>query len=360
MENALRGPESERTEERAHGLVRAERISIPGLPVPRRLRRRGLYVLQRLPLVLLAGVVGLGSYWSVCGWLDTPARASLPPHAARPSLQRMAAEVAPNQPAPALENSEAQPPAQPLVSATTPPSAAVVRPPTARLAHASSELAARTGRAPAAARVALQSPDLVSPAHGARARSAAPLDGISLPLPPSAAADATLWPTPAQAARVTTGEARPLLAALTLPMPSVAPWRRAQSQVARPIAIRSSEPKPAIVATTPAIPSIRVAPQLQVDRLEVRGPLSTGSVRRALARLRPHFDDCYADAPTAERGAVLALFATIDEVGRVRETRARAANAPALASCVQGALRRLVADAPDTGTVSVTWQQRWQ
>jgi hypothetical protein len=50
------------------------------------------------------------------------------------------------------------------------------------------------------------------------------------------------------------------------------------------------------------------------------------------------------------------LTTMIDEIGRARAPELRGDAPPALHECFVAAAGKLVADSPDTGTVSVTWR----
>jgi serine/threonine protein kinase len=99
------------------------------------------------------------------------------------------------------------------------------------------------------------------------------------------------------------------------------------------------------------------ASPLRVADVRVRGSLSPSVLRRALERIRPQLARCVQEhaAPAGDGHVELQLSATIDEIGRARSATVSGSARAALNDCLSAATSRLVSDAPDTGTVKVSW-----
>jgi hypothetical protein len=99
------------------------------------------------------------------------------------------------------------------------------------------------------------------------------------------------------------------------------------------------------------------ASSLRVADVRVRGSLSPSVLRRALERIRPQLARCVRDhaAPAGDGHVELQLSATIDEIGRARSATVSGSARAALNDCLSAAASKLVSDAPDTGTVKVSW-----
>jgi hypothetical protein len=94
-----------------------------------------------------------------------------------------------------------------------------------------------------------------------------------------------------------------------------------------------------------------------IQSVRVRGSLSPSIVRRALDRIRPLLQRCVQQhAPDRATAGRVELTTMIDEIGRARAPELRGDAPPALHDCFVAAAGKLVADSPDTGTVSVTWR----
>jgi hypothetical protein len=137
--------------------------------------------------------------------------------------------------------------------------------------------------------------------------------------------------------------------------PTVVDARELRPRNGRPANIADPPAARAIVDTPPRSST----PQARTENLEVRGSLSDQTVRRAIDRIRPQLSDCFAQhgAGTNNR-SVAHVELTIDETGRTRDARVRGTT-PALDECLTQASRKLVAGAPDTGTVKVVWNLRY-
>jgi hypothetical protein len=143
---------------------------------------------------------------------------------------------------------------------------------------------------------------------------------------PQAVAAGEGWVTPSV---VTAAELRP----------SARPAR-----VAQPAAAVVDSPPPAATRT---------------ENLDVRGSLSDANVRRAIDRIRPQFNGCFAQhAPASAADSITRVELTIDETGRARDARVHGASS-ALEACLVQASRKIVSGAPDTGTVKVAWSLRY-
>ena len=132
--------------------------------------------------------------------------------------------------------------------------------------------------------------------------------------------------------------------------------------VATPAPVQPAAPPPP-VATKPAPapqPSAAGTPrpsEVQVSAVDVRGSLTSSSVRRAIERVRPQLTQCYQRYSTPGRNIrPLQISAVVDEVGRLRNTNLTGGNYAELNACLLKATSKMVvADAPDTGTVRATW-----
>jgi serine/threonine protein kinase len=98
----------------------------------------------------------------------------------------------------------------------------------------------------------------------------------------------------------------------------------------------------------------------QIESVEVRGSLPTSQVRRAVERIRPQFEACYArSAQVAGHNgfAELIVELQIDERGRARAPRVRGGSLPRLEACVAEVAAKLISEkAPDTGTVNASFR----
>lgn len=246
---------------------------------------------------------------------------------------------------------------QRVVSPAAPSSAAVEQQPAAR--PAGRPLGAVHAPQPIAAEpVASQPVTSVEPAQPRRVPSRPSATSTrKKSSEPSAAAspvEAAIVEPPAHEARATDEEA------LT---ERIAERVRALDEAPAAVSVRAPEPavrhepppatatKPAQPAEAPSLP-LRAAASL-VD-LDVRGSLSSASVRHGVERVRPALAGCYAQA--AQRaghngfGRVQLRF-TIDETGRARAPKVDETALPGLSECLRTAIGKLVCQAPDTGTV---------
>jgi serine/threonine-protein kinase len=99
-----------------------------------------------------------------------------------------------------------------------------------------------------------------------------------------------------------------------------------------------------------------------IDGLAVRGSLVKSSVDRAIERVLPQWTACYARSiqthPSNSSKAVHVAL-TIDEMGRARNPRIRSDGLHGLNECVARASSKLASEAPDTGTVDVSFNLRF-
>jgi hypothetical protein len=135
--------------------------------------------------------------------------------------------------------------------------------------------------------------------------------------------------------------------------PSVVEARELRPRNARPVKVAEPPAARAIVDVPRSS-----APRAHTEKLEVRGSLSDQTVRRAIDRIRPQLSDCFAQH-RAGTESVARVELTIDETGRTRDARVRGTT-PALDECLTQVSRKLVAEAPDTGTVKVVWNLRYR
>jgi serine/threonine protein kinase len=95
-----------------------------------------------------------------------------------------------------------------------------------------------------------------------------------------------------------------------------------------------------------------------IDGLAVRGSLVKSSVGRAIERVLPQWTACYARSiqthPNHSSNA-LHVDLTIDEMGRARNPRITSRGLHGLDDCVARASSKLASEAPDTGTVDVSF-----
>lgn len=133
----------------------------------------------------------------------------------------------------------------------------------------------------------------------------------------------------------------------------------ATPRVVNAVELRPSA-RPARVAQPPAaVVDLPPPAALRTEKLDVRGSLSDANVRRATDRIRPQLTGCFAQhAPASSADSIARVELTIDETGRVRDTRVRGASSP-LEACLAQASRKVVSGAPDTGTVKVAWNLRY-
>jgi hypothetical protein len=118
----------------------------------------------------------------------------------------------------------------------------------------------------------------------------------------------------------------------------------------------AAESSPSSTAPAP----LPLAAKAEIEGIVVRGSLPTSLVKRALDRIRPQLNACYARAAQAagRNGfGELDVETQIDERGRARNAHAHGAKLPQLDACVAEATSKLVSEkAPDTGTVSASWK----
>jgi hypothetical protein len=111
-------------------------------------------------------------------------------------------------------------------------------------------------------------------------------------------------------------------------------------------------------APTRPAPGLPLTARAQIRELSVRGPLVTSVIRRAIERIDPLLNQCYARcAQTAQQNQFGSIHVDmlIDEVGRVRNPQVQRAGLPGLDACVTAVVAKLVSGAPDTGTAKVSW-----
>jgi hypothetical protein len=128
------------------------------------------------------------------------------------------------------------------------------------------------------------------------------------------------------------------------------------------------EPEASVVPSAPSTPApkpkaVAVAVQGEIAGLAVRGSLIKSSVGRAIERVLPQWNACYQRSPQAtEPSASNALHVdmTIDEMGRVRNPRVTGHDVHGLDECIARASTKLVSQAPDTGTVDVSFDVRFR
>jgi Protein kinase domain len=172
---------------------------------------------------------------------------------------------------------------------------------------------------------------------------------------PSSPATAPAAPSAVSQRRVPAPSLQPVVIGKLWATPSVVEAPELRPKNGRPRNLS----EPSAPRTTVDVPRSTMS-QAHTENLEVRGSLSDQTVRRAIERIRPQLSDCFAQYGTgtnAERVARVEL--TIDETGRTRDARVHGTT-PALEECLTQASRKLVAGAPDTGTVKVVWNLRYR
>jgi hypothetical protein len=230
----------------------------------------------------------------------------------------------------AAEPARVEPPAPPPAPASA--VAEAPRPAVALLPEAHSEVILEISPdTPVTTPVVDPKPELL-PAREPRPRPAPrrapPARAAATPQPPAAA------PEPG---------AEPAAAAMPPPAPVVDP-------PAAPPAEKPAPPPPAPTSFEATV---------EISNLAVTGPLARGGVDRAVARIGPALQACYARAAAAARrnaaGAVRVVL-TIDETGRAQDVSATGAPIAGVDACILDAARQLrTRNPPDVGTARVTF-----
>ena len=130
-------------------------------------------------------------------------------------------------------------------------------------------------------------------------------------------------------------------------------------------AIVRDSPPPAAALETPRAADQAIQPVIEsrVYGLAVRGSLVKSSVGRAIERVLPHWKACYARALQRDpdpSGGALHVDMTIDEMGRARNPQVTSEDSPSLGDCVARASSKFASEAPDTGTVEVSFNVRFR
>jgi eukaryotic-like serine/threonine-protein kinase len=129
-----------------------------------------------------------------------------------------------------------------------------------------------------------------------------------------------------------------------------------------PAAAKQSKPPKAPEPSASSAPEapVALAARAEIQGIVVRGSLPTSLVKRALDRLMPQLNACYARAAKAagRNGfGTLVVEVQIGERGRAQNAHATGGTLPQLDTCVAEATSKLVSEkAPDTGTVSASWK----